>query len=90
MEVLSTLVPYAAYAGVVGAMVVLVNRVFDAGEPGLDGLFRIDLDPPRPHGLQEEEPARWNVERLHRPTPADASPAAASTPVGVVGVQSAG
>ena len=89
MEILSTLVPFAAL-GVLGATVVLVNRVFDAGEPGLDGLFRIELDPPRPHGLQEEEPVRWNVERLHRPTTADASPAAASTPVGVVGVQSAG
>jgi len=89
MESLSMLVPYAAL-GVLGATVVLVNRVFDAGEPGLDGLFRIELDPPRPHGLQEEEPVRWNIERLHRPTRTDASQAAASTPVGVVGVQSAG
>jgi hypothetical protein len=90
MEILSTLVPYAAYAGLVGAMVVLLNRVFDAGEQGLDGLFRIELDPPRPPGLQEEEPARWNVERLHRPTRANASPAAESAPVGVVCVQSPG
>ena len=89
MEILSTLVPFAAL-GVLGATVVLVNRVFDAGEPGLDGLFRIELDRPRPHGLQEEEPVRWNIERLHRPTRTDASQAAASTPIGVVGVQSAG
>jgi hypothetical protein len=90
MEILSTLVPYAAYAGLVGAMVVLLNRVFDAGEPGLDGLFRIELDPPRRPDLQEDEPVRWNVERLHRPTRADTSAAAVSAPAGVCGVQSAG
>ena len=90
MEVLTALVPYAGYAVVIAATVVLINLVFDAGEPGLDGLFQIELDPPMPRGVQEEEPVRWNVERLRRPSRADAAVPSGSVPIGTRGLLSAG
>ena len=90
MEILSSLVSYAAYAAAIAAVVVLVNRAFYADESAVDVLFRVELDPPWPRGVQEEEPVRWNVERLRRPTRADASPPAVSVPAGVCGAPSAG
>ena len=90
MEMLIALAPYAAYAGVIAALVILLNRAFYADESGVDTLFRIELDPPWPRGVQEEEPVRWNVERMRRPTRPDASLPAVSVSAGVCGVSSAG
>ena len=43
----------------------LSNSIDD--EPSLSKLFAIPLDPPWPRGVQEEEPARWRIERLSVP-----------------------
>ena len=59
-----TALQVAAIAGFVIALVWL-NR----GEGGsLAVLFRYPVDPPLPRGMQEEEPVRWHVERLRRPS----------------------
>lgn len=56
-----------ALAGVAIAGSVLVLRWL-GGEEGasLSELFRIPLDPPLPPRVQEEEPQRWQLERLSR------------------------
>ena len=43
----------------------LSNSIDDG--PSLSSLFAIPLDPSWPRGVQEEEPARWRLERLRAP-----------------------
>jgi hypothetical protein len=90
MDMVTAIAPYAAYAGLIATVVVLLNRIFSADGSAVDTLFRIELDPPRPRGVQEDEPVRWNVERMRRPTRPDASLPGVSVPAGVRGLPSAG
>jgi hypothetical protein len=69
----------------IAAVALLANRVLPDHNTGLSALFRIELDPPRPDGVQEEEPVRWNVERLRRPTRTASAPSAASPATGAAG-----
>jgi hypothetical protein len=86
MDSLLALLPVPAYAAVIAAVALLANRLLAGDNTGLSALFRIDLDPPSPRRrVQEEEPERWNVERLRRPTRAENAPSAGALPTGVAG-----
>ena len=76
MDSLLDLLTIPAYAAAIAAVALLANRVLAGDDTGLSALFRIELDPPGPRGVQEEEPVRWNVERLRRPTRAESAPSA--------------
>ena len=77
MDSLLDLLTIPAYAAAIAAVALLANRLLDGDDTGLSALFRIELDPPGPRGVPEEEPVRWNVERLRRPTRAESAPSAA-------------
>jgi hypothetical protein len=72
MDPVLALLPVPAYAAVIAAVAILANRLLAGDDTGLSELFRIELDPPRPGRAQEDEPVRWNVERLRRPTRTEA------------------
>jgi hypothetical protein len=80
-----TLLPVPAYAAAIAAMALLTNRLVAGDDTGLSALFRIEVDPHGPRGVQEEEPMPWNVERLRRPTRAESAPSAAGLPTGATG-----
>jgi len=77
MDSLLELLPVPAFAAAIAAVALLANRLLAGDDTGLSALFRIELDPPAPRGVQEEEPVRWKVERLRRPTRAESAPSAA-------------
>jgi hypothetical protein len=85
MDSLLALLPVPVYAAAIAAVALLANRVLADHETGVSALFRIELDPPGPRDVQEEEPVRWNVERLSRPARTGSAPAGASLPTGVAG-----
>jgi hypothetical protein len=67
-----TLVEIIACTTLVIAPAIVLNRLTDDAEgPRLADLFRIPVDPPWPRGVQEEEPVRWQFDRLE---PRSASP----------------
>ena len=74
-----TCLPIPAYAAAIAAVALLANRLLAGDDTGLSALFRIELDPPGPRRVQEEEPVRWKVERLRRPTRAESAPSALPT-----------
>jgi hypothetical protein len=60
---------------------VVLNRLLAGAEGAtLADLFAIALDPPLPRGVREEEPERWQVERLRPRHPAEAPARQALTP----------
>lgn len=71
---LGAIVQIALAAGAVAGLVVTLRWL--GGEDGvtLADLFRIPVDPPRPRGVQEAEPPRWQVDRLGRPSSANRWP----------------
>jgi hypothetical protein len=85
MDPVLALLPVPAYAAVIAAVAILANRLLAGDDTGLSELFRIELDPPRPGRAQEDEPVRWNVERLRRPTRTESTPSAAAMPTGAAG-----
>ncbi len=76
MDSLLDLLTVPAYAAAIAVVALLANRLLAGDDTGPSALFRIELDPPGPRGVQEEEPVRWNVERLRRPTRPDSAPSA--------------
>jgi hypothetical protein len=48
------------------AVGLFIRRLSDAEGASLADAFRIALDPPWPHGVQEEEPQPWRVELIAR------------------------
>ena len=82
MDSLLALLPVPAHAAAIAAVALLANRVLADDDPGVSALFRIELDPPGPRGVDEEEPVRWNVEGLRRPTRTASAASAASLPIG--------
>ena len=83
MDALLALLPIPAYAAAIAAVALVTNRVL-GDDTGLSALFRIELDPQGPPGVHEEEPVRWNVERLRRPMRGSA-PSVAAVPSGAAG-----
>ena len=75
MEALAPLLATGAFVVAVTAPPILLSRwLGDDDEYGLGRIFAVELNPPWPRGIQEEEPGRWQVERLSRRTadrPAD-------------------
>ena len=70
MNDLTFLVQFGTAAALLVAPAVLINRLLAGSEGGaFTDLFAIPLDPPWPRGVQEEEPAPWRVELLHRRAP---------------------
>lgn len=65
MNELASLLPFLAYGFTVAMLGALVHRLttWDDSVP-VTGLLRAAWDLPWPHGVQEEEPVRWNVEAL--------------------------
>jgi hypothetical protein len=84
MDALLALLPIPVYAAAVAAVAVVTNRLLAGDDSGLSSLFRIELDPQGPGGVDEEEPVRWNLERLRRPT-RESAPSAAAQPTGALG-----
>lgn len=68
----------APLAILVGPPVALARWLGAADAAALQNLFAIPLDPPRPRGVQEEEPVRWRLERLQPRRDASANPPAQS------------
>ena len=69
MTDLASLFEIAASTAMIVAAAFLLNRLLAGAEgPTLADLFAIPLDPPWPRGVQEEEPGRWRLERLERPS----------------------
>ena len=85
MESLLALLPVPAYAAAIAALALLADRVLADREADLSVLFRFEPDPPSPRGVEEDEPVRWNVERLRRPTRTESAPSGASLPTGAAG-----
>ena len=56
----------ASLVVLVAAPVLLVRALSNSIDdgPSLSRLFAVPLDPPWPRGVQEEEPAPWQMERL--------------------------
>jgi hypothetical protein len=76
MGSLLALLSVPAYVAAIAAVALLADRVLADHEFGPSTLFRIELDPRAPRGVEEEEPVRWKVERLRRPTRAERAPSA--------------
>jgi hypothetical protein len=76
----ASLLEIAGSTAMIVAPAILFHRLLAGAEgPTLADLFAIPVDPPWPRGVQEEEPRRWQLERLERrSTPAAASGAAAA------------
>jgi hypothetical protein len=85
MDSFLALLPVPAYAAAIAAVALLADRVLADHDSGPSALFRIEPDPPGPGGVEEEEPVRWKVERLRRPTRAESAPSAATLPTGAAG-----
>ena len=86
MDSLLDLLTIPAYAAAIAALALLANRLLAGDDTGLSALFRIELDPPGPRDVQEEEaPVRWTVERLPRPARTESALSGASLPTGAVG-----
>jgi hypothetical protein len=67
MEALAPLLATGAFVVVVTVPPVLLNRwLADDDGYGLGRIFAVEVDPPWPRGIQEEEPGRWQMERLSR------------------------
>ena len=79
MDSLLDLLTIPGYAAANAVVALLAKRLLAGDDTGFSALFRIELDPPGPRGVPEEEPVRWNVERLRRPTRAESAPAALPT-----------
>jgi hypothetical protein len=57
----------AGSIALVVAPVILINQLLAGNEgPSLTDILAIPVDPPRPRGVQEEEPVPWRIERLSR------------------------
>jgi hypothetical protein len=70
MEALAPLLATGAYVVAVTVPPILLNRwLADDDGYGLGRIFAIELNPPWPRGIQEEEPGRWRLEHLSRRTP---------------------
>jgi hypothetical protein len=75
------LIQFGAAATLIVAPAILLNRLLARAEGWtLADLFAVPVDPPWPHGVQEEEPTRWRVENLHTAPSAEARPAVAARP----------
>jgi hypothetical protein len=68
MDTLVAVAQFVAYVAAIGAIASLVDRLLGDDDTGQATLVTTQFDPPWPRGVQEEEPLRWNVERLRRPT----------------------
>ena len=68
MDTLLALAPLAAPLAAIGAIALLVDRFLGDHDLGAEILFTIQPDPPRSREIEEEEPVRWNVARLRRPS----------------------
>ena len=77
MTEFASLLEIAASRAMIIAPAIVLNRLFAGAEgPTLADLCAIPVDPPWPHGVQEEEPLRWRLDRLER-RPVAADPIAA-------------
>jgi hypothetical protein len=71
MNELGALLPILPYALSVALLAALLHRLAAWSEgPSLADLVSGPRDLPWPRGVQEEEPVRWDVQRLRRPAPA--------------------
>ena len=77
MTEFASLLEIAASTAMIVAPAILFNRLLAGSEgPSLADLFAIPVDPPRPRGVQEEEPVRWLLDRFeHRTAAGDAAAA---------------
>jgi hypothetical protein len=73
MEALLALLAVPAYAAVIAVLAFAANRVLADDDTVLSTVLRIQLDPPR-RGVEEEEPLRWNLDRLRGPVRTDRGP----------------
>jgi hypothetical protein len=65
MNELGALLPILPYALSVALLAALLHRLAKWSDgPSLAGLVGGHWDLPWPRGVQEEEPVRWNIERL--------------------------
>ena len=68
MNELASLLPIVPYAALAALLVALLRRLAAWNEgPSLAALVGGPRDLPWPRGVQEEEPVRWDVQRLRRP-----------------------
>lgn len=73
----ASLLEITAYTALIVGPAIALNRLLAGAEgPTLADLFAIPVDPPWPHGVQEEEPRRWRLDPLER-RPVAADPIAA-------------
>jgi hypothetical protein len=80
MDTLVAVAQFAAYVAAIGAIALICDRLLGDDDTGQATLLTTRFDAAWPHGVQEEEPQRWNVERLRRPTRTAAGRAAAAEP----------
>ena len=68
MNELGALLPILPYAISIALLAALLHRLARWSDgPSLAGLVGGHWDFPWPRGVQEEEPVRWDVQRLRRP-----------------------
>ena len=68
MNELASLLPIVPYAVAVAILALLLRRLAAWNEgPSLAALVGGSRDLPWPRGVQEEEPVRWDLQRLRRP-----------------------
>jgi hypothetical protein len=80
---LAPLLQILGFTALVVTPPIVLNRLLaDSDGPVLADLLRIPIDPPRPRGVQEEEPVPWRIDRLRRPSAAAEAPAKACRPRG--------
>jgi hypothetical protein len=89
MEAFLALLAVPAYGAAVAGVALLANRILADDGTGLSAVFRIELDPPRPRDVHEDEPVRWNLERLRRPARTDSAPSPAFPPEAAGGLEGA-
>jgi hypothetical protein len=73
------LVRFAFASAAIAGLVFILRWLGNAEGGSLADLFRIPVDPPLPRGAQEEEPQRWQLERLSRPRTGDVRGSGATT-----------
>lgn len=65
MTDLATLIEIFGYTALVVAPAALLTRLLAGNDgPSLPVILGAPLDPPWPRGVQEEEPVRWQLDRL--------------------------
>jgi hypothetical protein len=61
------LIQFVGATALIAAPAILISRLLANADGGtLADLFAIPLDPPWPHGVQEEEPIRWRMQALRQ------------------------